>query len=33
MESTVEFDSELFSPYLPDEYQVNPHCYGAELAY
>ncbi|ASF44794.1 hypothetical protein [Methylovulum psychrotolerans] len=33
MQSTVEFDSELFSPYLPDESQVNPHCYGAELAY
>jgi hypothetical protein len=33
MESLVEFDSVLFRPYLPDEAQVNPQVYGAELAY
>jgi hypothetical protein len=32
METVVDFDSELFRPYLPDEAQVNPGRYGAELA-
>ena len=29
----VEFTSELFSPVLPEDSQVNPEVYGAELAY
>lgn len=29
----VEFRSEMFSPFLPEESQVNPEVYGAELAY
>ena len=33
METAAEFESGLFRPYLPDEAQVNPGCYGAELAY
>lgn len=33
METNVEFDSTLFSPYLPDDSQVNPRVYGAELAF
>ena len=30
---TVTFTSDLFKPILPDECQVNPGRYGAELAY
>ena len=33
MESKVTFDSPLFRPYLPDDAQVNPKLYGAELAF
>ncbi|MFC0250669.1 hypothetical protein [Massilia consociata] len=33
MDTYVEFDSELFRPYLPDESQVSPGHYGAELAF
>ncbi len=33
METSVEFDSEMFRPYLPDEAQVNPGVYGAELTF
>lgn len=33
MEIAVEFDSDLFTPYLPEDSQVNPHVYGAELAF
>ena len=33
METNVEFESKLFSPFLPDEAQVNPGIYGAELAF
>jgi hypothetical protein len=33
METSVDFDSKMFSPFLPDEAQVNPEVYGAELAY
>ncbi|GAB6141873.1 hypothetical protein JCM14076_26020 [Methylosoma difficile] len=33
MHSKVTFDSSLFSPYLPDDAQANPNCYGAELAF
>jgi hypothetical protein len=33
METNVEFDSVLFTPYLPDDSQVNPRVYGAELAF
>ena len=33
MENNVKFNSTLFRPVLPDECQVNPGCYGAELAY
>src|SRR5687767_7728831 len=29
----VEFRSQRFSPILPEDSQVNPHVYGAELAY
>ena len=33
MNTNVTFKSDLFKPFLPDESQVNPNCYGAELAY
>jgi hypothetical protein len=33
MNTTAEFDSSLFQPYLPDDCQVNPGRYGAELAF
>lgn len=33
MENHVKFKSALFHPALPEESQVNPGCYGAELAY
>ena len=33
MKTSVEFDSELFKPFLPEESQVNPRVYGAELAF
>lgn len=33
METSVDFESKMFSPYLPDEAQVNPGVYGAELAF
>lgn len=33
METSVDFESKLFSPFLPDDAQVNPGVYGAELAY
>jgi hypothetical protein len=33
MESAVEFESELFKPFLPEESQVNPKVYGSELAF
>ena len=33
MNTEVTFKSDLFKPFLPDESQVNPNCYGAELAY
>lgn len=33
METSVDFDSKMFSPFLPDEAQVNPEVYGAELAF
>ena len=29
----VEFRSSRFQPVLPDEWQVNPQCYGAELGF
>jgi hypothetical protein len=29
----VEFQSSLFAPVLPEDSQVNPEVYGAELAY
>lgn len=29
----IEFESHLFRPFLPEESQVNPQVYGAELAY
>jgi hypothetical protein len=31
--NTVTFTSENFKPFLPDDCQVNPGRYGAELAY
>ena len=33
MKTCVEFESELFKPFLSDDAQVNPECYGAELAW
>jgi len=33
METGVDFSSELFKPFLPDDSQVNPHVYGAELTF
>ena len=33
MAASVEFDSDLFSPFLPEDSQVNPEVYGAELAF
>jgi hypothetical protein len=33
METSVEFDSALFEPFLPEDSQVNPEVYGAELAF
>jgi len=33
MDISVEFETSLFRPYLPEDCQVNPGCYGAELAY
>ncbi len=33
MKTSVEFDSDLFKPFLPDDSQVNPKVYGAELAF
>ena len=29
----AEFQSDRFAPVLPEESQVNPGCYGAELAF
>ena len=33
METSVDFESTMFSPFLPGEAQVNPGLYGAELAF
>lgn len=33
MDLSVEFESELFVPFLPEDSQVNPQVYGAELTY
>ena len=33
VKTQVTFTSEKFRPVLPEECQVNPGCYGAELAY
>jgi hypothetical protein len=33
METSVEFESALFRPFLPEAAQVNPQVYGAELAF
>ena len=33
MNSIVRFKSDRFRPFLPEDAQVNPGCYGAELAY
>ena len=33
METSVDFSSKLFSPYLPEEAQVNPGVFAAELAF
>jgi len=33
METSVDFESDLFCPYLPDDAQVNPGVFGAELAF
>lgn len=33
MDTSVNFTSDLFNPFLPESAQVNPGCYGAELAW
>src|SRR5262245_38508264 len=33
LQEIVEFRSARFAPVLPEECQVNPHVYGAELAF
>lgn len=33
MNTAVEFRSEAFHPFLPEDSQVNPGVYGAELAF
>ncbi|MGR8978739.1 MAG: hypothetical protein ACU84H_01430 [Gammaproteobacteria bacterium] len=33
MEISVAFNSELFKPFLPEDSQVNPQVYGAELTF
>ncbi|HMU67225.1 MAG TPA: hypothetical protein PKE57_08770 [Cellvibrionaceae bacterium] len=33
MHTYVAFTSDMFQPFLPESAQVNPHCYGAELAW
>jgi hypothetical protein len=33
METEVDFYAEAFNPILPEDAQVNPECYGAELAW
>ena len=33
MKTCVNFKSDLFKPFLPEQSQVNPGRYGAELAY
>ena len=33
MDTAVEFESKEFAPFLPEESQVNPNVYGAELAF
>lgn len=33
MKTSVDFECENFQPYLPEDMQVNPNVYGAELAY
>lgn len=33
MDTEVEFASDAFQPILPEDSQVNPECYGAELAW
>ncbi|MCG8426678.1 MAG: hypothetical protein MI754_04890 [Chromatiales bacterium] len=33
MDTCVEFKSDLFKPFLPEDAQANPECYGAELAW
>jgi hypothetical protein len=33
MDTAVEFESDLFRPFLPEDAQVNPGRYGAELAF
>jgi hypothetical protein len=33
METNVEFDSDLFRPFLHEDAQMNPCVYGAELAF
>ena len=33
MNTSVQFNSDIFKPFLSDEAQVNPECFGAELAW
>ena len=33
MATEVDFNSEAFTPILPEDSQVNPEYYGAELAW
>ncbi len=33
MKTIATFTSDRFKPFLPEDSQVNPQCYGAELAW
>lgn len=33
MKTSVDFESQMFFPFLPGDAQVNPRVYGAELAF
>lgn len=33
MKTSVDFTSDLFKPFLPEDAQVNPQVYGAELTF
>lgn len=33
MDISVDFESDMFKPFLPEDSQVNPNVYGMELAF